>query len=113
MTAPTRFRIKRNDTIPSVQIHVTDKTGTAYDLTNLSYARFRLFADDVDRTQYLASAAAIVDPATDGVLLYTFLAGETVAAGEYLAELRLVWDDGRAITVPSGFMRVTIYEDLG
>ena len=111
---PSIHDIKQHDTLPGLQVQVIDRTTSEpYDLTDLAYARFRLYEDTAERLEVVDSAAAVIEPPEDGVILYSFFLADTGAVGTFLAELRLVWNDGRALTVPAGFVHVKVHPSLG
>lgn len=105
------FDIKRHDLRPSIRISVTNASdGSAYDLTGAT-ATFLMY--DCDGNMKVTAAAAIEAPATDGILRYDWIAGDTDTEGEWLAEFEVDFGGGDKITFPNnGVLTVRIYEDL-
>lgn len=110
---PSVFDIKQHDSLPFFEVEIIDRsTGEPYDLTDISYVRFRMFDDSDERDPKVDAAASVVEPPTDGVIRYSFVDDDTDTDGTYLAELRLVWNDGDALTVPVGFTHIRVHPDL-
>lgn len=107
------FSIKRNDTLPTFTIYVTDENGDALDLTDGVSARVFMYTDADPRVEKIDATAGFVSPRTTGGIEYGWNLADTDEAGEYLAEVEIVFADGGILTFPTeGFVRVHIWEDL-
>ena len=111
--SPLSFIVKRNDTLPTITVDVTDEAGDAVDFTDVQSTTFRMYTDTDDRTETVNASANIVTPATDGSVEYGWQVGDTADAGEFLAEFSLTFIDGSKLTVPhDGYIHVKVIPDL-
>lgn len=102
------FYIKRGDTSPKLIYTLSPPVN----LTGASVVfnmRKSGLANTVNR-----GAAAIVAPATAGVVSYGWTAPDTVLAGTFIGEFEVTYADGTIETYPnSGYLNVIISDDLG
>lgn len=111
--SPLSFIIKRNDTLPTVTVDVTDEAGEVVDFTDVLQATFRMYTDEDVPVEAVNASANIVTPATGGAIEYGWQAGDTADAGEYLAEFALTFLDGSKLTVPhDGYIHIKVIPDL-
>lgn len=111
--ANLNFAIKRNDTLPTITVYVTDENGDALDLTDCTSAQFLMYTDADPRVEKVNATASIVTPATLGAVEYGWAGADVDTSGEYLAEVVLVFSDGGVLTSPTeGYVRVRIWDDL-
>lgn len=65
-----------------------------------------------DRTVLIEGECKIVNAQT-GEVSYQFKPNDTAKPGNYLCSFRILYDDGRVITIPnSGYIELTIYRAL-
>lgn len=108
------FKIKRNDTSPSIQITCQDSNGTAVDVTGASVQFHMRLAGSADGATLKVDAAGSVVSGSSGTVKYDWSASDTNTAGEYECEFEITFGDGTVETFPSsGYDRVIIDEDLG
>lgn len=110
------FVIKRNDTRPSLEATLSDDNGPV-DLTGasvkLAVKRVPSCRDDTAPNVAFKKEGVIVTPAA-GVVRYDWAVGDTAVVGNYRAEFEVTFADGGVWSFPSsGFIPVTIVEDLG
>ena len=91
------FRIKQNDTSPSLQATLKDASNTGVDLSGATVV-FRM--NSVDGTVKVESNMTIVD-ADNGVVRYDWQSGDTDTNGTYLVEFRVTYVDGKVETFPN------------
>jgi len=96
----SEFTIKQNDTLEAIAATLNDSVGSAFSLAGAtvvfsmrSLTTNALIIDNV--------AATIVDAALRKVK-YEWIAGNTVLAGDYLAEFEVTFSDGKIQTFPNG-----------
>lgn len=110
----TSISLKRNDTLQSFQIQlVSRRTGQPIDLTDASRIEFRMYTDAAPRVRKVFGSAGIVGVATNGTVKYIWQPGDTDAVGDYLGEVRVLYDDGDGEAMPEQkFLRIHIDADL-
>lgn len=91
------FRIKQNDTSPSLQATLKDASNTGVDLSGATVV-FRM--NSVDGVVKVESNMTIVD-ADNGVVRYDWQSGDTDTNGTYLVEFRVTYVDGKVETFPN------------
>jgi hypothetical protein len=110
------FIIKQNDTRPAyVAVLKEDfglETEAPVDLTNATSVRFlarKAGQDDVLNID----GEADIDDAVNGIVSYTWGAGDTAESGEYEIEIEVTWNDSGVETFPNGsYASMTIVDDL-
>ena len=109
-----RFYLKQYDLKPDLSVRLLDDTA-AVDLTNATAAKLRMSNRRVGLK--VDAAMTIADqslPATLGVVTYSWAAGDTDIAGDFDAEIQVVWPSGKPQTFPAhGHIGITIEKDLG
>ena len=96
----SEFTIKQNDTLEAIVAILDDSAGSAFSLAGAtvvfsmrSLTTNVLIIDNV--------AATIMDAALRKVK-YDWVTGDTVIAGDYLAEFEVTFSDGKIQTFPNG-----------
>ena len=110
----TTIGLKRHDTLTSFQIQlVSRRTGQPIDLTDAARIEFRLYSDTAPRVRKILGSAGIVGDPTNGTVKYIWQPGDTDAVGDYLGEVRVLYDDGDGEAMPEQkFLRIHIDADL-
>lgn len=90
------FYIKQNDTSPAIQATLKDPDGT---VVNLAGSSVRFHMADMAGTIKVDTTATIVD--NDGVVRYSWQAGDTDTAGLYKAEFEVTYADSTIETFPN------------
>jgi len=113
--------MKVNDTGPAIQSTLRDGNGVVVDVTG-STIQFKMKMrepargrGDMSRLVGLKvdAAGGIVGAGTDGVVSYTWVAGDTDTPGDYVAEWEVTFGGGVIESFPRpGFIHVTIEGDL-
>ena len=103
------FKIKQNDTSPSIQANLTDYQLNPIDLTNSS-VKFHM--KSVDGTLKVSATTAITD-AEGGVVQYNWQNGTTDTVGTYYVEFQVTYPDGTVETFPNtGSLTVVVIPEL-
>lgn len=101
--------MKQNDRLPPLEVTIKKTDGTALDLTGAT-AKLIMVNEATDKVKI--AAAATVKDATNGVVEYSWAAGDTNTVGDYRAEIELTLG-GLTRTAPSvGYIPVKIYAEL-
>jgi len=104
------FTIKQNDDSPAFERTLSDSSGTVINLTG-STVRFHLY-DQTKDTAKIDAAATITD-AANGVVVYTWAAGDTDTVGWYWGEFEVTYSDTTVETFPnSGYISVKVTPEL-
>jgi hypothetical protein len=105
------FTIRRNDHLPTLDVTLSSASGSAVNLSTASSVAFHMATEAGAATK--VNAAASITDATNGVVSYSWVEGDTDTAGVYAGEFEVVWNDGRRETFPNtAFIDITITEDL-
>lgn len=105
------FKIKRNDTKPTISATLQDSTGSAINLTLGSYVFFNLATNDNTFTPVFSGLGTISD-ATGGKVEYTWSSSDSNRSGTYLGEFEVTFNDSSVLTLPTDHsLRVVIPED--
>ncbi len=107
------FNIKRNDTLPTLDVKLKD-SATSYMNLNVSGLAINFSMKDVETNNIKVSSASasIVDPDT-GSVQYQWVYGDTSVAGMYYGEFELVYEDGNRLTFPTdSSLIINIFEDI-
>lgn len=109
------FVIKRNDTLPSLQLCLSDRnciggkqpfslsgvTGVTFTMTN-SCGDYKIFAKDAQIISY-----------SGGSIQYNWDAEDTNEAGKFLGEFQLLYSDGNKLSIPqNGQIEILIPKDV-
>lgn len=107
------FVIKKGDRREPIQRTLKGSDGNPVDLTTASSVKFlmRLLGSG---TLKVNAAAAIVAPATNGVVRYNWGANDTDTSGVYEAEWEVTYGDATKQSFPNDHqIIVRIFDDLG
>lgn len=108
--------VKTDDTAPSAVAVLKDYSGAAVDLTSAT-VRFimrpirggAVVIDDVANNEQIGDGS----DGTKGLVSYTWMEGDTVAPGGYLAEFEVTYQDMSKETFPNaGYLTVAMVADL-
>lgn len=101
--------IKKDNTSPSIISTLTDEGGTVINLTGASIV-FKTY--DSTGTIKTSAAASIVGTATDGVVQYDWVAGDTDTVGEYSAVFEVTYADSSVESFPlNSYIRLSVLPD--
>ena len=114
MTGIQTFKIKRNDTLPLLQISVKGKGNlnqkTPYDLTDTTIT-FSMKDNCNNLKVYEQSATTIC--ASGGTMQYIWQSGDTDEAGKFLGEFKITNASGKILSVPQqGGIPIEIYANI-
>ena len=105
------FYIKQNDTTPALKATLKDGDGTVINLTDAT-VKFHMRKVGAS-TSVVDAAAAVVSPATSGIVQYSWSGSDTTNTGLYSAEFEITYGDGKIETFPnSSYIRVEIVDDI-
>jgi len=105
----TVIRMKRNDTLPSLEATLKYSDGTAIDLTG---ATVKFYMAKPDGTVVINATATIVD-AVNGKVRYEWQQGDLSEEGRYHAEFEITFPNGDVLTAPSqGYFIIEVQRDL-
>lgn len=110
------FVIKQDDTRPIYELPLVENFGTSNDPINLSTATSVQFFMRLqgDTGPPKVDGAAVVEDDVNGVVSYTWVAGDTDTVGTYEAEFQITWGDGGLQTVPNdSYFEIEVKGDLG
>ena len=103
------FRIKQNDTSPSLQATLSDANLVPVDLTGSTVV---LHMKSVDGTLILSESMTITDD-EGGVVQYDWQTGDTSSAGTYYVEFEVTYADLAIETFPNtGSLALVISSEL-
>jgi hypothetical protein len=104
------FRIKTNDTSPKLSVTLTDALGTPIGLAGCA-ARFHMKAFGASSLKI--DAVADIEDIVNGIVEYSWQAGDTDTAGTYYGEIEVTYGDDTVETFPNnGYFTIIIKEDL-
>jgi hypothetical protein len=92
------FSIKQNDREPVFRATVTQRDGTAVNLTGASVT---FVMRNRESKAIKVNAAMTIDDATAGRVSYPWTALDTDTVGFYEAEIKIVLSGGKQLTVPT------------
>jgi len=105
-------RVKQNDRRPVVVATLTDSTGGAIDLSTASGVKFVMKSATASTAKI--DTAATITTATDGIVTYSWAAGDTDTTGTYDAEFEIDWGSNIYETIPTkNYLTVEVIDDLG
>lgn len=103
------FRIKQNDTSPSLQATLKDATGSAVNITG---ATVRFHMKSLEGSVKVDAEMEITD-AEGGVVQYDWSASDTDTVGTYRAEFEVTYADASIETFPNdGNVSIVISPEL-
>lgn len=91
------FKIKQDDTSPSLQATLQDASGTAIDISGSS-VRFHM--KSVDGTLKVDQPMTIVN-GSGGLVQYDWVSADTDTVGTYYVEFEVTYSDGSIETFPN------------
>lgn len=110
------FRIKRNDTLPKLQVNVITK-GTLGQLEGYSFidtgttATFTM-VDDCSNTKVYDQPVQIIC-ISGGTLQYSWQESDTDTEGIYYGEFKITFSSGDKISIPTqGGIKIEILKDI-
>ncbi len=104
------FRIKTNDTSPKLSVTLTDALGNPIGLAGCT-ARFHMKAFGASSLKI--DAVADIEDVVNGIVEYSWQAGDTDTAGTYYGEIEVTYGDATVETFPNnGYFTIIIKEDL-
>ena len=110
--ATTTVYMVRNDTLPNLDVTLTDSDGDAIDLTDSTVTLTMVDATDTSIQQVLEQECLILSGQGTGMVRYLWDAEDTNTAGAYLAQFEIVYDSGGKLTVPTtDSLVVVVMED--
>lgn len=114
------FEIKQGDRRPLFVVVLKDDIGepseSIVNLTTAGTAVFNMRAADGGAVKVSRGAATITN-AAGGEVTYAWGTADTNTAGEFEAEVEIIWNDGKPETFPGGpaggsYWEVTITDDI-
>ena len=107
--ADPNFIIGKNNTLPEIQRQLTYDDGTLLpDLTGAT-VQF-IYRSDAQGAASITRTATIVS-ATNVIVKYTWVAGDTVTAGNFYFQWKITYGSGAIISVPNLTWALFIVED--
>lgn len=98
------FYIKQGDTLPIFAVQLVDDYGNPFNLAGCSV---KLIIDTIGEKEM-----NIID-VPNGIAIYKFTKEDTKDYGTYLAELKIVYNNGDTRTVPTiGNIKIHVYHTL-
>jgi len=109
----SEFKLKQNDTSPSIEAKLTDANGLAVNLTGATVI-FNMRVKPAGSVKVNGSAAVIVGTAINGRVRYNWTASNTDTADVYEAEWQVTLSNGKVQTFPGGkdYITITIGDDI-
>jgi hypothetical protein len=111
------FKIKRNDTLPVLQVNIGTRGNLGqkigYDLTNVvaSAITFTMI-DNCSNTKVYAKPAQIIC-VSGGTIQYSWEEGDTDTEGIYFGEFELIFNTGQKLSIPTqGGIKIEILKDI-
>jgi hypothetical protein len=109
------FEIKQNDLSPSFVVSLKDDFGepteAAVNLTAAGTVFFNMRL--VDGAVKIARGTASITGTVTGEVTYNWVGTDTDTAGDYEAEVEIVWNNGKPETFPNGgYFAVSIIDDI-
>lgn len=104
------FKIKENDTTPSLRASLLNGSGDPVDLLGTT-VRFYMRLMGSNSTTIDASASVISE--ANGIVQYDWVDGDTADVGSYQAEFEVTYSDGNIETFPNAnYIGVEIIDDI-
>jgi hypothetical protein len=110
----SEFKIKQNDTTPSIEARLRDANDQIMNLTGAT-VKFSMRPRPAGTVKVDGATAVIVGDATNGRVRYDWTASNTNTADVFEAEFEVTFSNGKIQTFPGGkdFIIVTIGDDIG
>jgi hypothetical protein len=103
------FVIKQGDRLPKLRQVLTDGANAPLDLTGVTGVAFRLRPQNGGALVTLTGSAAVVAPATSGIVEYSWGPGDTATRGDFFGEWVLTYAGPVTRTVPApGYVTVEV-----
>jgi len=114
-TLKNKFFIKRNDTLPSLEIVIIDReclgNRVPYDLSGVTACTFSMSTDSGDM-KIMAKTAEIVSY-SGGTIAYNWDAEDTNESGVFYGEFQLLFSSGARMSIPQiGSIAIEIGRDV-
>lgn len=110
--ATTTVYMVRNDTLPNLDVTLTDSNGAAIDLTDSTVTFTMVDATDITSQQVTEQECLILSGQGTGMVRYLWDSEDTNTAGAYLAQFEIIYDSGGKLTVPTtDSLVIVILED--
>lgn len=114
-TNQNEFIIKRNDTLPALQICLIDRgclgSKQPYSLSGVTGVTFTM-ANECGDYKIFAKTAQIVSYSA-GTIQYNWEAADTTDSGTFLGEFQLLYSDGNRLSIPqTGQIMINIPKDV-
>jgi len=104
------FYIRQNDTSPTITATLTDYNNIPINLTASDVV---LHMEDLSGTLKLDSAVCTIDDAVEGIVSYSWQAGDTDTIGTYRVLFEVTYFDGGIETFPNkGYLSVIVTPEL-
>lgn len=109
------FTIKRNDTLPSIQVCIIDKDCLGgkqpFLLTNVTGATFSMVNNCGEPK--IIGATAQISSSSGGTIQYNWTSEDTSEAGIYDGEFQLLFAGGGKMSIPQDkSIRIEIFKDV-
>lgn len=114
-TNKNEFTIKRNDTLPSLQICLIDKGCLGgkqpFTLSGVSEVTFTM-VNNCGEYKIMAKQAEITSYSA-GTIQYNWEPVDTNESGRFLGEFKLIYSDGNKMSIPqNGQIEINIIKDV-
>lgn len=114
-TLKNKFFIKRNDTLPTLEIVVVDReclgAKVPFNLSGVTACTFSMSSQQGDM-KIMAKTANIIS-ATGGTISYSWDEEDTNESGMYNGEFQLMFDNGGRMSIPQiGSIAIEIGKDV-
>ncbi len=109
------FKIKRNDTLPELQLNITTKGNLGqkigYDLSGATGVTFTMI-DGCSNTKVYNQDAEILC-ASGGTIQYSWQDGDTDTEGIYYGEFQIKFSSGKRLSVPTqNGIKIEVLKDI-
>lgn len=110
-----RFVIKRNDTLPALQVCILDVGCSggrkAFSLSGATGVTFSMVNHCGDYK--ISKKAGQILSSTGGTIQYTWTSSDTNESGKFKGEFQINYSDGGRLSIPQqGFIDIEIYKDI-
>lgn len=114
-TSKYDFSIKRNDTLPSLRIGVTNKgclgQNKDFDMTGATGVTFTMV--DSTGSYKIAKKDGTIVSSSGGTIQYDWASEDTDEAGSFKGEFQINYSNGGRLTIPQqGFITIHIAKDI-
>ena len=109
------FKIKRNDTLPPLQISIGTKGNLdqkiGFSLIDVSSITFSMIDDCSNLKVYAQTADTVC--ASGGTIQYNWQNGDTDTEGMYQGEFEITYTSGKKLSIPTqGGIKIEIIKDI-